>query len=166
MDYDLLLRNARDAYLAVAAKCSRDIETARDAIRQLEEEIATIETRRVNMEQAYHSAVVDLAERRLAGEFRVDASDTAPPQAAKKVRASRDTDDFAEVAVRLVPNPQAFTRNDAEAAYAEMFPERPPLKRSTLKGSLNRLAERGKLRIVEPGFKRKPTIYAVVDAAE
>jgi hypothetical protein len=149
--YDDLLRSAHDEYSAIDSRVSGEIASLQETIAGIQRMIEEADSRRAEAERHYHVAVIALAERRLAGEFGEDHNGSGRPS------VGGDTDARATQACYMVPNQDDFNSADAYEAVGD-----PLMKRSTLNGSLQRLVERGFLRIVEQGYKRRATRYAVV----
>jgi hypothetical protein len=150
--YDDFLRAAKAEYDAALEVADRRIEGLEEQLRLIQAQIDHARSEKREAERVYYSAVVALAERRLAGEF--GAEDYNGSGDRKAGNAPR-----VEEACRAVANPDDFTGADVESVLD------PPINRSTLNSVLNRLAERGVLRVVEAGYKRKPTRYALVAMA-
>jgi hypothetical protein len=161
MSYDDLLRQAREVYTGVTAAADQEVEAIEEMIRSLEAQISAKRAVKAQAEQEYHATLISLAERRLAGEF-TDAATTKTKESARPVRG--ELEEAVEAAAKLAFDDNEMTATQINEAYGII--NEAPLNRSTLNGALNRLVEQGKLIVVEQGFKRRPTRYAIVKDLE
>jgi len=152
-NYDDLLRSARGEYAAVIESADKKLQSLEEQLRLAQAGIDHVRAQKQEAERGYHAAVVALAERRLAGEF--EAEDHNGSSGTEGLPAG-NSDARAEEACRAVDNQDDFIIADAEKHLRE------PMKRSTLTGAIGRLVDRGVLRVVEAGYKRRATRYAVV----
>lgn len=150
--YDVLLRQAVETYNAAQVEAARTIKEMEARIEKARE-VAREATER------YHAQLEDLAQRRLAGEFKDEGRDEKEERHERHGAGYRDTEKQIEAACRALLTPESFIAADAEKAYGGLFPELPAIKRGTLNGALAKLVGRDVLYVVEAGYKRKPTRY-------
>jgi hypothetical protein len=150
--FDDLLRQVVEAHKAAQDDATRTVE-------ELEARIITAREVAREATERFHAQLADLAQRKLAGEFKEEEGVKAVGRHERRSAGYGETEKQVESACRTLPTPGDFIAAEAEQAYAKLFPELPAIKRGTLNGSLGRLVERGVLYVVEAGYKRRSTRY-------
>lgn len=147
--YDELLRQTVETFETIQSGAVETIASLEQQIRAAHETVEAAQRR-------YYVELADLARRRLDGEFQ--ASDE---RNSGRNTSSVETDTQVEEACRML-EAEVQERFTASAVSDVLDLVSTPMNRSTLNGSLGRLVDRGVLRVVELGYKRRSTIYAVV----